>query len=396
VFFRQFVVPRVVLENLGKIFNTSGGEPVRALSSLTLSVDEGECLSLVGPSGSGKTTALRLIAGLDTPTTGSVRIGGDDMTRAPAKDRNVAMVFQQPALYPHMTVAENIGFGLKLRKWSRKDSATRTSEIADLLGLTPFLACLPQSLSGGQRQRVAIGRALASRASVLLLDEPLASIDPTLRNQMRSELVSLRKHFGTTLIYVTHDHIEAMLMGDRVAVLNHGVLQQAAPPVQLYQAPANLFVAGFVGVPPINLFTGLICQLNDHELWFDPSPVPTRAPSGPTSSLAAKMTGNQLATLKPCLGRQVVLAVRPEKVRFALSASSAVNSLRLDGKIISIEYTGPDRYAKIDCTGFYVVVRFAPETPVGLGDSCTLLLQFDDCSWFDAATGKALLHSCAC
>ena len=239
----------ITLEHVTRTY--PGGQT--ALRDLDLHVADGEFLVLVGPSGCGKSTLLRLVAGLDAPTAGRIRIGGADLTDVPPQARNVAMVFQSYALYPHMSVRENLGYGLKVRGEARDRTAARTSEVARALDLSELLDRRPAQLSGGQRQRVALGRAMVREPNVFLLDEPLSNLDPALRTQARAELLRLYRQLGTTTLYVTHDQEEAMTLGSRVAVLRDGRIEQIAPPVELYETPANTFVARFIGSPPMNL-----------------------------------------------------------------------------------------------------------------------------------------------
>src|SRR5258707_10182239 len=226
-----------------------------ALDRLDLGVADGEFVVLVGPSGCGKTTSLRMVAGLEKVDSGRIRIGDRDVTNVEPKDRDVAMVFQNYALYPHMTVAQNMGFALKVAKMPKADIRDRVLAAAKLLDLQPYLDRKPKELSGGQRQRVAMGRAIVRRPQVFLMDEPLSNLDAKLRVQTRNQIAALQRQLGTTTVYVTHDQVEAMTMGDRVAVLHDGVLQQCAAPRQLYRNPDNVFVAGFIGSPAMNLFT---------------------------------------------------------------------------------------------------------------------------------------------
>jgi ABC-type sugar transport system ATPase subunit len=230
--------------------------PVVALDRLTLDVADGEFLILVGPSGCGKTTALRMVAGLERISDGTISIGDRVVNEVPPKDRDIAMVFQNYALYPHMTVEKNLGFGLRRRRIPREDVRQRVDEISEMLGLEDLLRRRPGQLSGGQRQRVAMGRALVREPEVFLLDEPLSNLDAKLRVQMRSELKRLHDRIGVTTIYVTHDQVEAITLGERIAVLSEGVLQQVGPPQEVYDHPANVFVAGFIGSPPMNLLRG--------------------------------------------------------------------------------------------------------------------------------------------
>jgi len=241
----------VVFEHVRKTY-ASGQAP--AVDDFTLSVAAGEFLVLVGPSGCGKSTTLRMVAGLELPTSGVIRIGGRDVTFLPPKDRNIAMVFQNYALYPHMTVRENMAFALKLRHVPKAEIAKRVDAAAETLGLTPYLERLPKALSGGQRQRVAVGRAIVREPAVFLFDEPLSNLDAKMRVEMRAEIVRLHHALGATMIYVTHDQTEAMTMGDRIVVMDSGRIQQAASPMKVYDHPANTFVASFIGTPPMNLF----------------------------------------------------------------------------------------------------------------------------------------------
>jgi multiple sugar transport system ATP-binding protein len=226
-----------------------------AVDHLDLSVDDGEFVVLVGPSGCGKTTSLRMIAGLETVDSGRIRIGSRDVTDDDPKDRDVAMVFQNYALYPHMTVAQNMGFALKIARITKAETRERILDAARLLDLEPYLDRKPKELSGGQRQRVAMGRAIVRRPQVFLMDEPLSNLDAKLRVQTRNQIAGLQRRLGTTTVYVTHDQVEAMTMGDRVAVMRDGVLQQCAAPRELYRRPVNLFVAEFIGSPAMNLFS---------------------------------------------------------------------------------------------------------------------------------------------
>jgi len=244
---------RVVFENVGK---TYAGGTRAAVKGFSLEVRDGEFLVLVGPSGCGKSTTLRMVAGLETPTEGKLFIGEREVTTLPPKDRDIAMVFQNYALYPHMTVKENMSFALKLRKFPRAEIERRVAAAAESLGLVEYLGRLPKQLSGGQRQRVALGRAIVREPSVFLFDEPLSNLDAKMRVEMRAEIIRLHRELKTTMIYVTHDQTEAMTMGERIVVMDGGVIQQTAAPLELYENPANRFVASFIGTPPMNLFPG--------------------------------------------------------------------------------------------------------------------------------------------
>src|SRR5918911_2080381 len=229
-----------------------------AVDALDLNIEDGEFLVLVGPSGCGKSTSLRMLAGLEDVNGGRILIGDRDVTQMPPKDRDIAMVFQSYALYPHMTVADNMGFALKIAGVAKEEIRSRVADAAKILDLEQYLERKPKALSGGQRQRVAMGRAIVRKPQVFLMDEPLSNLDAKLRVQMRADIAHLQQELGTTTIYVTHDQVEAMTMGDRVAVMNKGVLQQVDAPQRLYDRPANLFVAGFIGTPPMNLVEGTV------------------------------------------------------------------------------------------------------------------------------------------
>src|SRR5438067_1209211 len=240
------------MDKINKVYENG----FHAVKDMTLDIADGEFMVLVGPSGCGKTTALRMVAGLEDITSGILRIGGKEANDETPKERDIAMVFQNYALYPHMTVAQNIGFALKLRKLPKDQLDAKVKEAADILGLTDWLDRKPGQLSGGQRQRVAMGRAIVREPSVFLMDEPLSNLDAKLRVQMRAEVARIQRHLAVTTVYVTHDQVEAMTMGDRVAVMRRGLLQQFDAPQRLYEAPSNLFVASFIGSPAMNVLEG--------------------------------------------------------------------------------------------------------------------------------------------
>src|SRR6266852_214996 len=244
----------VIFDKVEKVYDND----VHAVHDLSLEIRDGEFVVLVGPSGCGKTTALRMVAGLEEITDGKVSIGGRVVNDLTPKERDIAMVFQNYALYPHLSVSDNIGFGLRLRKTPKNVVEERVAWAAKLLGLTPYLNRRPKELSGGQRQRVAMGRAIVRQPQVFLMDEPLSNLDAKLRVQMRADIAKLQRELGVTTMYVTHDQVEAMTMGDRVAVMSKGRLQQVDAPQRLYDRPDNLFVAGFIGTPPMNLIEGTI------------------------------------------------------------------------------------------------------------------------------------------
>jgi multiple sugar transport system ATP-binding protein len=290
----------LVLDKVDKVYDNG----FHAVKDLSLDVADGEFLVLVGPSGCGKSTALRMVAGLEDITDGTVAIGGKVVNDIGPRDRNIAMVFQSYALYPHMTVAENIGFGLALRHEQKETIRQKVARASSLLDLTSMLTRKPKQLSGGQRQRVAMGRAIVRNAELFLMDEPLSNLDAKLRVQMRAEIAGLQKEMGTTTLYVTHDQVEAMTMGHRVAVLRLGELQQVAPPQELYDEPDNVFVAGFIGTPPMTLFhAGLTIDAESVRLRVGPQeiPLPRRVLDDKPSLVAHN-------------NKEVIAGIRPEDI----------------------------------------------------------------------------------
>jgi multiple sugar transport system ATP-binding protein len=307
----------------------------RAVSDMSLEIDDGEFMVLVGPSGCGKTTALRMVAGLEDISEGVLKIGERVVNNVPPKDRDIAMVFQSYALYPHLSVYDNIAFSLKLQREKKGEIDRRVREAAHVLGLEPFLQRKPRALSGGQRQRVAMGRAIVRNPQAFLMDEPLSNLDAKLRVQMRAEISRLQTDLGTTTIYVTHDQVEAMTMGDRIAVMRKGELQQVGPPQELYDRPVNLFVGGFIGSPAMNMLEGQLARSN--------------------GGLAVDVGGQRLALdealgSRPALrgyeGRTVVVGIRPEHVEDA-SLTDAPPDRRLRGEVVLTEALGSEIVAHI-------------------------------------------------
>lgn len=336
---------QVVLKNISKIFTNSKGRAIHALRDASLTVEQGEFMVIVGPSGSGKSTLLRLIAGLEDTTSGTISIGGNIANNVPPQDRDIAMVFQNYALYPHMTVYENIAFGLKLRKVPKTEIDRLVRETGDSLGLTAHLDSLPMVLSGGQKQRVALGRAIVRKPSVFLFDEPLSNLDARMRAQMRMEISKLHKSLGVTMIFVTHDQVEAMSLGDRIAVICDGVIQQVAGPIQLYNDPVNLFVAGFIGSPPMNLFSGLLLK-RENEVLFQ-----MRSETGKVSENAISFRLDQTATqaLNGGGSREVILGLRPEDIGVSetipVHNQEGPNCVSITEAIVEhVEPLGPETY----------------------------------------------------
>jgi multiple sugar transport system ATP-binding protein len=352
----------ISLRGLTRRFEALDGAGAPALNSLDLDVAEGELLVLVGPSGCGKSTALRLIAGLDTPSSGSIAIGGRDVRGVPPQERDVAMVFQGYALYPHLTVREIIAFPLKMRGVPAKEREKRAEETAATLGLARLLDRRPAELSGGERQRVAMGRAIVRNPKIFLFDEPLSNLDAALRAELRVELASLVRRLGTTAIYVTHDQIEAMTMGDRIAVLRHGVLQQAAPPRAIYEDPANVFVAGFLGAPPINRV-----DLRREGDRFAAPGVSIPAPSGVDLE-------------------SITAAIRPEHL--AIGQAPSASSIAIQAEVVVAEPLGAEAYLHLDASGTPLRARVPGFDIPERGASITVSIDPRRVLWFDASTGE--------
>src|SRR5919201_814766 len=336
--------------------------PVPAVNELSLDVADGEFMVLVGPSGSGKSTALRMLAGLEPIKSGEVRIGGEDVSDRAPKDRDIAMVFQNYALYPHMSVAENMSFALKLRGVSKKEQRVKVREAAAMLDLEPYLDRRPGALSGGQRQRVAMGRAVVREPGVFLRDEPLSNLDAKLRVETRANIAALQARLGTTTIYVTHDQVEAMTMGHRVAVLKDGLLQQVDTPRVLYERPANTFVAGFIGSPAMNL---------------------VRVPLGANGSVALGDARLSLPEALAANGGELVVGLRPESLHLGATGVPA--------QVEVVEEIGADAYvfcvADVHGERTKLVARTETRRAPGRGDSITLEPSPEEAHYFDAVSG---------
>ena len=344
----------VVFNEVDKFYDNG----VHAVQDLSLDIDDGEFLVLVGPSGCGKTTALRMVAGLEEISDGELSIGGRVVNTLSPKERDIAMVFQNYALYPHLSVYENIAFGLRLRKEPKDETHRRVTWAAQMLDLTPYLERKPKQLSGGQRQRVAMGRAIVRQPQVFLMDEPLSNLDAKLRVQMRADIAKLQHELGTTTIYVTHDQIEAMTMGDRVAVMRDGVLQQVGAPQELYDKPANQFVAGFIGTPPMNLLEATVSVNGGLSVALGGARLPV-----PDDALRA------YPKLRSYDGRKVVAGVRSE---FLHPAAERPDLPTLDAEVELVEALGSESivYFKIDAfairEGQHEEVAEAPTSAEGI------------------------------
>jgi multiple sugar transport system ATP-binding protein len=360
---KENIMASVSFRNATRLY-PGGTKP--AVDKLNLEVRDGEFLVLVGPSGCGKSTSLRMLAGLEEVNEGGIFIGDREVTDVPPKDRDIAMVFQNYALYPHMTVAENMGFALKIAGVNKEERAARVLEAAKLLDLEPYLNRKPKALSGGQRQRVAMGRAIVRQPQVFLMDEPLSNLDAKLRVQTRTQIASLQRRLGVTTVYVTHDQVEAMTMGDRVAVLKDGLLQQVDTPRNLYDRPSNVFVAGFIGSPAMNLIQ---LPIIDGGVQFGDAVLPI------DRDILAKASGNR-----------VTVGIRPEKL------SPSAHGLEVDVDVV--EELGSDGYlygrVHLDGQEHNVVVRVDPIDHPRAGDRIHLQADASAVHVFDAESGERL------
>jgi multiple sugar transport system ATP-binding protein len=397
-------VSAIVLNGLGKVY----ADGTRAVEDLNLEIQDGEFLVLVGPSGCGKTTALRIIAGLEDISEGTVRIGDKVVNRVPSRDRDVAMVFQSYALYPHLNVFDNIAFGLTLRKLPKAEIKRRVGEVAKVLELTEHLDRKPKNLSGGQRQRVAMGRAIVREPQAFLMDEPLSNLDAKLRVQMRAQIARIQRDLGVTTVYVTHDQTEAMTLGDRVAVMRKGVLQQVGPPQELYDRPVNLFVAGFIGSPGMNVLAGRLETDDQGHYWTV------------LDSQRLKLTDSVLyerPALKGYVGKDIVVGIRPEDMEDAEIAGvedgyvlkATADLVEAMGSDVLVHFPVQVRPARTAETeeladeGFTVALpesnrhdvttlvgRFSPRTRVFEGQSVTVRVDTARLHFFDPESGSSI------
>ena len=364
----------VILKNVCKIYEGN----VKAVNSVSIDIHDKEFMVLVGPSGCGKSTTLRMIAGLEEISDGEIKIGERVVNDVPPKDRDIAMVFQNYALYPHMTVYENLAFGLKIRKFPKAEIDKRVKEAADILGIGDYLDRKPKALSGGQRQRVAVGRAIVRKPAVFLFDEPLSNLDAKMRVQMRAEINKLHTRLGTTMIYVTHDQIEAMTMGDRICVMKDGVIQQIDTPLNIYDKPANTFVAGFIGTPPMNIFKGTLASENGSFV-FKAGPISVALPA------------DWNPAIEPYAGKDILFGIRPEDIG-SEHATNDPNAPSITAKVEVREPMGAEIYLHLD-TGVDApcIARVEPHLDAKVGETITLKLAMVGAHVFDPATTNRIV-----
>jgi len=362
-------VATVTFDHLTKAYS----DDVIAVNDLHLDIADGEFLVLVGPSGCGKTTALRCLAGLEEITAGQIRIGDRVVNRVPSKDRNIAMVFQSYALYPHMTVFDNLAFGLKLLKTPKSEIKRRVDEAAKILNLDQLLDRKPKALSGGQRQRVALGRAIVREPAAFLMDEPLSNLDAKLRVQTRAEILRIQRRLGTTTIYVTHDQVEAMTMGDRIAVMRDGILQQVGTPPQLYMSPVNVFVAAFIGSPAMNFAT---VRAEDGKLKL--------------GSADLELSGRSATAATERKGKDLLIGFRPEDLEIA-DPGATNGGVRLPAKIEVVEYLGNQELLHADAEGNEIVALVPSDRNVKVGERVEFSIPSARLHLFDPETEETLV-----
>ena len=373
---------KVLLENISKVY--PGG--VKAVDNANLEIGDQEFVVLVGPSGCGKSTTLRMVAGLEEISSGKIFIDGKLVNDVPPKDRDIAMVFQNYALYPHMTVYKNMAFGLMLRKYPKAEIDQRVREAAQILGITDEqLQRKPKALSGGQRQRVAVGRAIVRKPKAFLFDEPLSNLDAKMRVQMRAEISKLHNRLKSTMIYVTHDQVEAMTMGDRIVVMNNGVIQQVDEPLTLYDNPKNMFVAGFIGSPPMNFFKGTIEQRSG-GLWFVEQTASGNGAKGfltrINEEMAKKLTGH--------VGKPVVFGSRPEDINDQRHASFAQPDQTASATVEVVEPMGAEIYLYLNSGSHSFVARVNPHEKAEVGQKLDMAFDMRKCHFFDLQTEQVI------
>ncbi|MGA1192818.1 MAG: ABC transporter ATP-binding protein [Kiritimatiellia bacterium] len=363
---------KVILENVHKIYPGN----VVAVKDANLEIEDREFVVLVGPSGCGKSTTLRMVAGLEEISQGSIYIDGKKVNDVPPKDRDIAMVFQNYALYPHMSVYKNMAFGLKLRGFPKAEIDQRVREAAEILSIEELLDRKPKALSGGQRQRVAVGRAIVRKPKAFLFDEPLSNLDAKMRVQMRMEISKLHTRLSSTMIYVTHDQVEAMTMGDRIVVMKDGLIQQVAEPLELYDRPANQFVAGFIGSPPMNFFRGKL-EKRTGGIWFV------------AGGIALRLDDLHASRLADLAGSEIVFGIRPEDIADTLYVTQPNPDQQLKAQVEVVEPMGAEIYLYLGTHGQSFIARVGAAQSVSPNQELTLVMNMKKAHFFDPTSGSA-------
>ena len=364
----------VILTNIKKIYDKN----IVAVEDFNLHIKDKEFVVLVGPSGCGKSTTLRMVAGLEEISAGEISINDRVVNNVPPKDRDIAMVFQNYALYPHMTVYKNMAFGLKLRKYPKDEIDGRVMNAARILGLEDYLARKPKQLSGGQRQRVAVGRAIVRKPKVFLFDEPLSNLDAKMRIQMRTEISKLHTRLQATMIYVTHDQMEAMTMGDRIVVMKDGHIQQVADPMTLYNEPVNKFVAGFIGSPPMNFMDSTIISEND-SVWAD------------TGGFKLKIPKKHATELEPYIGKKVAFGIRPEDVHDRKYHVEKDSDCCAHATIIVVEPMGAETFLYLSMDDLSFIAKVGGQEYHRASDDVELYFDMNKAHYFDSETDKIII-----
>ena len=373
----------VQLKHICKVYD--GG--VKAVNDVNIDIQDKEFVVLVGPSGCGKSTTLRMIAGLEDITSGELLIDGKLVNDVPPKDRDIAMVFQNYALYPHMTVYDNMAFGLKIRKFSKEEIDRRVRAAAEILEITELLDRKPKALSGGQRQRVAVGRAIVRQPKVFLFDEPLSNLDAKLRVQMRAEISALHHRLQATMIYVTHDQVEALTMADKIVVMKFGVVQQIGKPLELYNEPQNKFVAGFIGSPPMNFLETKVESRADGVYVVEVAPENEKEETKQYKPFSLKVLPEQAEFLKPYVGKEVVFGIRPEDVEFS---KDPVDGVTINGHTTVVEPLGSETHVYVQTKNGQVIGKIDPKHTVTSGVRIALIPDMTKAKFFDPETELVL------
>jgi multiple sugar transport system ATP-binding protein len=366
---------KVVLKNVKKLFPGN----IVAVNDVNLEIKDKEFVVLVGPSGCGKSTTLRMVAGLEEISAGSIYIDDVLINNTPPKDRDIAMVFQNYALYPHMTVYRNMAFGLQLRKYPKAEIDERVRQAAEILGITALLDRKPKALSGGQRQRVAVGRAIVRRPKAFLFDEPLSNLDAKLRVQMRTEISKLHIRLRSTMIYVTHDQVEAMTMGDRIVVMKDGFIQQVSDPITLYENPANKFVAGFIGSPPMNFMEGTVIKKENGAFYFR------------EEHFQVKIIEDMLEKISKYEGRKVVFGIRPEDIYDKLFVGDASPDNTITATVEVIEPMGAETYLYLNTNKHPFIARVDAHEKVEVNQKLEVVFNMSKVHFFDCETEQTIV-----